>query len=176
MKYSKMTWGKMEAVINKLGGMECVEALLQGSLQITAVKHVVDVQKAPRIPFTGFDVIEHDGVGTVQLELRADGNLYANSVVVSLVLLEGRKLDNFQVYELHQELEGEEQLLRNSNVMDYLFNHPELIPKDWIRNSVYLAFFGTKFQWEQVHEKAVCYMSLSSGGPFRDVFVYEEDS
>ncbi len=34
MKYRKMTWGEMEVVINKLGGMEGVEALLRDELII----------------------------------------------------------------------------------------------------------------------------------------------
>ena len=34
MKYPNMDWGRMEAVINKLGGMEGVEAFLSGKLVI----------------------------------------------------------------------------------------------------------------------------------------------
>lgn len=34
MKYANMTWGTMEAVINKLGGMEGVESFLRGELNI----------------------------------------------------------------------------------------------------------------------------------------------
>ncbi|MFA6973439.1 MAG: hypothetical protein WC238_01700 [Parcubacteria group bacterium] len=35
MKYSKMDWGTMEAVVNKLGGMEGVERFLRGELAVS---------------------------------------------------------------------------------------------------------------------------------------------
>lgn len=35
MKYTNMTWGTMEAVVNKLGGMEGVEKFLRGDLIVT---------------------------------------------------------------------------------------------------------------------------------------------
>lgn len=38
MKYSEMTFGRMEAVINKLGGMEGVDKLLRGELTLTEPK------------------------------------------------------------------------------------------------------------------------------------------
>jgi hypothetical protein len=35
MKYSKMEWGTMEAVVNKLGGMEGVDRFLRGELMVS---------------------------------------------------------------------------------------------------------------------------------------------
>ncbi|MEK7478188.1 MAG: hypothetical protein AAB645_02365, partial [Patescibacteria group bacterium] len=35
MKYAKMEWGTMEAVVNKLGGMEGVEKFLSGKLVVS---------------------------------------------------------------------------------------------------------------------------------------------
>ena len=42
MKYEKMEWGTMEAVVNMLGGMEGVSALLAGKLVITKVVEAVE--------------------------------------------------------------------------------------------------------------------------------------
>ena len=36
MKYSNMDWGTMEAVVNKLGGMEGVKLFLRGELEVVA--------------------------------------------------------------------------------------------------------------------------------------------
>lgn len=38
MKYSNMTWGRMEAIINKLGGEEAVDAFLAGRMEVVKRK------------------------------------------------------------------------------------------------------------------------------------------
>lgn len=38
MKYNKMEWGTMEAVVNKLGGMEGVQRFLAGELEVRGVE------------------------------------------------------------------------------------------------------------------------------------------
>ena len=46
MKYSKMEWGQMEAVVNKLGGMDGVKRLLSGELVVDKLGSVVKIKKA----------------------------------------------------------------------------------------------------------------------------------
>lgn len=49
MKYPDMTWGRMEAVINILGGEEGVERLLRGELVVKAPERVFQTWKTIRL-------------------------------------------------------------------------------------------------------------------------------
>jgi hypothetical protein len=131
MKYKDVTLGQVEAVWNKLGGTEGAQSFLQGNVTITVVKHTVDLAKSPRLPFHSTEVVKHDGEGVVEIELRSD-SLYVDGKLVSLFLSEKQKGDStFVGTELRQELENGDQVLLNSNVLDYLFDHPELFPEHW---------------------------------------------
>ncbi|MFA5942313.1 MAG: hypothetical protein WC798_01430, partial [Candidatus Paceibacterota bacterium] len=41
MKYSKMDWGTMEAIVNKLGGMEGVERFLRDEMEVVFKNQIV---------------------------------------------------------------------------------------------------------------------------------------
>ena len=115
----------VEAVFNRLGGVEGARQLLRGNVEITVVKHTVDLGAAPRLPFDTAEVVKHEGEGVVEIELRSDDNLYIDGKKVVLYLSEGQKGDKRIVgHELRQELESGEQVLLNSNVLDYLYHHP----------------------------------------------------
>jgi hypothetical protein len=49
MKYPDMTWGTMEAVINKLGGIEGVQRFLSGETVVKAVERVFQVWKTIKL-------------------------------------------------------------------------------------------------------------------------------
>lgn len=49
MKYVEMTWGMMEAVVNKLGGMDAVERFLRDELVVKAAERVFAVWKTVRL-------------------------------------------------------------------------------------------------------------------------------
>src|SRR5690348_6126097 len=49
MKYPTMEWGKMEAVVNKLGGMEGVERFLRDELVVKPVEMIFKIWKTIKI-------------------------------------------------------------------------------------------------------------------------------
>lgn len=59
MKYPKMEWGKMEAVVNKLGGMEGVDRFLSGELTVKASDLLRKLATAEVVGVARFVAIEH---------------------------------------------------------------------------------------------------------------------
>lgn len=49
MKYGELTLGKVEAIVNKLGGMEGVQRFLSGQTEVTAVKFFSEVWATIRL-------------------------------------------------------------------------------------------------------------------------------
>ena len=174
MKYAEMNWGTMEAVVNKLGGMEGVKAFLRGDVTIAVVKHIVDLAKSPRLPFNNAEVVKHDGTGIVPIELCSDDNLYVDGKLVSLFLsekqLEGKKV--VVGHELRQELEDGTQVLLNSNVLDYIYDHPELFPEHWKKDENgdirYIYFWGSIFRNPSRGYLYVRYLYWNDGELYRD--------
>lgn len=78
----------------------------------------------------GLAVHKHHGSGTVTLEKRADGQqLYQDGHRVVLTQVEGQKNGKtVKGYVLRDEFTGKS---LNANVLDALYEHPELIPDDW---------------------------------------------
>ena len=151
----------IEAVLNKLGGVEGAKAFLRGNVTIAVVKHTVDLGKSPRLPFNGAEVEKHDGEGVVEIELRSDDNLYVDGKLVSLFLSEKQKGKSTIVgNELRQELENGRQALLNSNVLDYIFDHPELFPEHWKKDENgdirYIYFWGSVFRDPSDGRLCVC--------------------
>ena len=149
-KYKDVTLGTVEAVFNKLGGMEGVESFLRGNVEITVVKHTIDLATSPRFPFEGAKVVKHEGEGVVKIELRSDDNLYIDGKKVVLDLSERQMGDKRVVgHELRQELESGELVVLNSNALDYIFDHPELYPEHWKNNGegepLLVFFWGSLF-------------------------------
>ncbi|HVY73115.1 MAG TPA: hypothetical protein VG984_03670 [Candidatus Paceibacterota bacterium] len=62
MKYPNLEWGKMEAVVNKLGGIEGMEAFLRGEtiLAPSREKHLFDLRLTHWLPGTeSFEIGSH---------------------------------------------------------------------------------------------------------------------
>lgn len=118
------------------------------------VKHTIDLAAPPRLPFEGAEVVKHEktfnGKSEVEIELRKDDNLYIDGKKVVLHLSE-RQMDGKRVvgHELRVELEDGTQILLNSNVLDYIFDHPELFPEHWKKNdqgeTLRVFFWGSIF-------------------------------
>ncbi|MEK7066059.1 MAG: hypothetical protein AAB965_00635, partial [Patescibacteria group bacterium] len=53
MKYGELTMGQIEAMVNKLGGMEGVQRLLSGELVIQAVRRLLAISRAGNSVYTG---------------------------------------------------------------------------------------------------------------------------
>ena len=111
-------------------------------------EHVVCLATSPELPFDRAEVVKHEGWGTVKIELRSDDNLYlgGRKLIVCLYEIKNGKA----IYELCVELESGEFKPVNSNVLDYLYNHPELFPEYCKKNKdegvLYIYFMGSTFR------------------------------
>lgn len=173
MKYGQLNLGQIEAVVNKLGGMEGVESFLRGNVEITVIKHTVDLAKAPRLPFDKAEVVKHEGKGVVEIELRSDDNLYIDGKKVVLHLSERQMGDRVVLGdELRKELEDGTLVLLNSNVLDYLYDHPELFPEHWKKHghgeTLLIFFWGSIFLHPSSDRLSVRCLGWDVGGPRRD--------
>jgi hypothetical protein len=117
-------------------------------------RHFVNLAENPRPPFEGAEVVKHDITinGKSQVELKPVGDeLFVDGIKIILHLSERQIGDRCVAgHELRKELEDGEQLLLNSNVLDYLYDHPELFPKHWKKDengeTRYIYFWGTIFR------------------------------
>lgn len=153
----------IEALINKHGGIEGAKAFLRGNVEITVVKHTIDLSVSPRLPFDNAEVVKHEGKKVVEIELRSDDNLYIDGKKVVLHLSE-RQVGEKRIagHELRKELEDGTQVLLNSNVLDYLYDHSELFPEHWKKNeqgeTLIIFFWGSIFR--DLSRDRLCVRSL----------------
>jgi len=135
MKYATMDWGTMEAVVNKLGGMDGVQRFLRGELTVSepiCSWREIDCDADPYIP-DGWKVESHKKHGQFEWDPKK----------IQLYLSEGQKNGKYiEGNELRKELEA--QSVFNANVLDYLLAHPDLIPEDW--KGKYIFFWGTIYR------------------------------
>ena len=96
-------------------------------------KTIIDTDKQPKIPFDGWTVESHTGMGKLEW----------NPENVELHLEPEQKNRFIEGNELRKRLEGKPVL--NATVLDYLLDHQELIPDSWKEKYVY--FWGTIFRY-----------------------------
>jgi len=53
MKYGELTLGQVEAIVNKLGGMEGVQRLLSGELVMQSIRHLLTISRAGNSVYSG---------------------------------------------------------------------------------------------------------------------------
>lgn len=135
-KYADVSLGTVEAVFNKLGGVDGIKRFLAGNVDVTIREHVVDFEAAPFVP-EGWKVESHQKTHT--------GTVVLTRVGDDLFLPAGRKMEFFlspnqaegksiKGDKLRKEIEGlkrEDRLVLDANVLDYLLAHPEFIPESW---------------------------------------------
>ena len=147
MKYPRLDMGTMEAIVNKLGGMDGVDRFLRNELvvqpqvkvQVIANNYTIDLDAPPMIP-SGWSVAKNsDGTpchtkgGKVQF--RPDMvDLYFSDEQKVGGLIRGNKL--------RQLLKGKNPY--NANLLDFYLAHLELIPESWKGKSVF--FWGTIYR------------------------------
>ena len=131
MKYGELNLGQIEAIVNKLGGMEGVQRFLSGHADVYCKEHIIDCDVAPFVP-DGWKVEEH----------QKGGQLSFNAPQIELHLPVAQKNGTIEGNKLRKELAGKPVL--NANVLDYLLAHPELIPEDW--KGKYVFFWGTVYR------------------------------
>lgn len=107
----------------------------------TGGKDILDTDARPRIPDV-FGCRHHLGRGTMALEKRADGKLYADDREVFRRLSESQKAGKVaDGHVVWQEL-GAESVL-NATFGEYLFDNPQIIPDEYKEGIIY--FWGTIF-------------------------------
>lgn len=126
-KYARIDFGTAEAVFNKLGGVEGIQRFLSGDVEVVIRDHVVNGKK-PFIP-EGWKVESHQETGDLKLTRDGD-NLFLDGKKIDFFLspnqAEGKSIKGDK---LRKELEGKPVL--NACVLDYLREHPDLIPESW---------------------------------------------
>ena len=133
MKYNELTFGQMEAIVNKLGGMEGVKGLLSGNMELKVINHIIDCSTPPLIPYDGWKVEEHvTGKSFTWDPTKVRLHLSKNQMDGKTI--EGNKLSK----------ELKDLPVMNANVLDYLLDHPYLIPEEWKGNAVF--FWGTIYR------------------------------
>jgi hypothetical protein len=116
-----------------------IRALINGLAEIQVVKHVIDCDANPLIPYDGWNVEEH----------KKGGQFAWDPTKVTLHLspnqAEGKSIAGNR---LRKELES--QPVFNANLLDYLVKHPHLIPEEWKQDEKgrtrYIFFWGTIYR------------------------------
>jgi hypothetical protein len=165
MKYGELNLGQVEAIVNRLGGMDGVQRFLSGESMVKMVEHVIDCDADPFVP-SGWKVESHT----------KGGQFVFNPAKIKLYLSpnqqNGKSIDGNK---LRKELANEP--VFNANVLDYLLAHPELIPEEWKKdergNTRYIFFWGTIYRVSSGHLCVRClYFHV---GSWRWYFIWLDD-
>lgn len=130
-KYSTLDLGTIEAVFNKLGGIEGAQRFLRGEVGVVT-NHVINLDAKPFVP-NGWTVEEHIKGGQLAWD-KAKVALHLEPEQQNSKVIVGN--------ELRKRLENEPVL--NANTLDYLLANPDLIPDEW--KGRYIFFWGTIYR------------------------------
>ena len=133
MKYGPVTLGQIEALLNKIGGEEGMNAILSGRATIAYSEHLIDLDADPRIPYDGWKVEEHKKGGQFKWDA-LKVQLFLNKKQQDGGSIEGNKLRK----------ELADMPVYNANLLDYLLDNPHLIPEEWKGKAV--CFWGTIYR------------------------------
>ena len=131
MKYASLELGTIEAIVNKLGGMEGAQRFLRGDAEVVIKTHTIDCDANPHVP-DGWKVEEHI----------KGGELRWNPDEVELYLCDKQKDGIIEGNKLRKLLKGKPVL--NACVLDYLLANHQLIPEEWKGKVVF--FWGTIYR------------------------------
>lgn len=92
-------------------------------------KHIIDSNKLPSIPYDGWTIESHEKMGKIDV------------TKLALHLAPQQESGWINGLELNKSLKGKG---LNATVLDYLLEHPDLIPEDWKEKYVY--FHGTVYR------------------------------
>lgn len=94
------------------------------------MKHIINTNKKPFIPYKGWKVEEHINNGKVDVSK------------IQLFLSDEQKNGYIEGHKLREILKSKNPL--NANVLDYLYEHQDLIPEAW--TGKYIYFWGTIYR------------------------------
>ncbi len=133
MKYGTANLGQIEALLNKIGGEQGMNAILSGRATVTYKEHIIDLDADPRIPYDGWKVEEH----------KKGGQFAWDPTKVALFLSKKQQESgSIEGNKLRKELA--DQPVYNANLLDYLLDNPHLIPDEWKGKTVF--FWGTIYR------------------------------
>lgn len=108
----------------------------------------VNLDAAPKLPFSGAEVERHIGDGWAIVEKRSDGLYVSGRKVIQHLSKRQQNGKSLKGYELREELTGKPIL--NANLLDALYENTHLIPEDWKKdeqgNTRYIFFWGTIYR------------------------------
>jgi len=105
-------------------------SVIKGTHEIKPIEHIINLDADPFIP-PGWTVVEHK-----------KGGLWKWNSRITLHLSRKQKKGLITGHDLRKELADLPVL--NANVLDYLWEHPELIPENWKGKAVF--FWGTIYR------------------------------
>jgi hypothetical protein len=105
--------------------------VIKGQAEIKISERLIDCDSAPFIP-NGWSVEEHKKSGFFKFD----------PAKISLYLSKKQKKGSIGGHDLRKELSNKP--VMNANILDYLLDHPELIPEEW--KGKYIFFWGTIYR------------------------------
>jgi len=139
-----------------------VRNVQRGVAEIKPVEHAIDLGADPFLP-DGWKVEEHQKGKVVKLERKGD-DLYLDGKKIEFYLSKKQKGGSIEGNDLRKELA--KQPVLNANVLDYLREHPQLIPDAWKQdeqgNTRYIFFWGTVYRYSD-GDLCVRYLSWNDG-------------
>jgi hypothetical protein len=126
-----MTRENLDAVLIELGKKEKPEPPSPPK----PLKATLDTNALPELP-AGFNLTakdtKHQGMGTVKVEKRADGQLYVNGVRVVRYLSSNQQNGKvIRGHKLRLEIEDDGKQYLNATLRNFLLANPKFIPDDW---------------------------------------------
>lgn len=128
----------------KLGVEEGVKRLLSGNYKLVLKKHLIDLNANPFVP-TGCEVEEH------QRTSYNSGLLKWDAAKIELYTDPSQQNGYIAGSELRKKLAGKPVL--NANVLDFLLDNPQLIPKSWKKDKRGIP--RPIFFWGTIYHKLV---------------------
>jgi hypothetical protein len=133
--FERNGWSPQEVKVLSSGDLlASVRRVVLGDARIMSIEPVIDCDAAPLVP-AGWEIVEHQKGGHWKWDLKQIG-LYLSNDQQDPNVLEGSAL--------RKELADKPVL--NSNVLDYLLCHRDLIPEEWKRARTAVFFWGTLYR------------------------------
>ena len=154
-KYADVSFGTAEAVFNKLGGEEGIRRFLAGNTKVVIHDHIVGGGD-PFVP-DGWKVESHKKMADLKLTREGD-DLFLDGKKIEFFLSDEQKEGTIVGNDLRKELEGKSVL--NACHLDYLREHPDLIPDNWKVDEQgktrFIFFWGTIYRGSDGHLDVRC--------------------
>lgn len=131
MKYSELSLGEIEAIVDKLGGIKGVQRFLSGNVSIIVEDYLIDCDVIPSI----------GGDWKIEEHIKG-GKIIWDSDKFKTYLCDEQKMNPLEGNKIREKLK--DRLVLNACILEYLLNNPEVIPKKWKGKNI--VFWGTIYR------------------------------